>query len=211
MELSVSFMSNVLGIFGILLYMSAPFFSDVKRAFYARLLGELMFGLMFFYIGCLAGAVYYLVMIVSGIFEKQIENNRIFSLIFGIAGCIAVIILNNNGMPGIMLGLSLILIYFHVDEQKMLTTSAFMDVVTAVILLYYSVSVSSITAIVFAVIMLLIAMAGLFSAVRLVKGGGLQAAAAEEELYQRSRAKNRNQIRSGKKAKNIASEQKRKS
>ncbi|MGM9941203.1 MAG: hypothetical protein ACI32N_04345 [Bulleidia sp.] len=203
-------MSNILGIFGILLYMSAPFFSDTKRAFYARLLGELMFGLMFFYIGCLAGVVYYLVMIVSAVFEKQIEHNRIFSFVFGLAGCAAVILLNNNGTPGIILGLSLILIYLHVDEQKMLTTSAFMDVATAVILLYYSISVSSIAAIVFAVIMIVIAMAGLFSAVRLVKGGGLQAAAAEEELYQRSRQTNRNRIKAGKKAKTIASEKKKK-
>ena len=84
MELSVSFMSNVIGILALLLYMCAPFLHDAKRAFYARLLSELLFGMMFFYIGCLAGTVYYVFMILSGLFEKQIEHNAIHTLRLGI-------------------------------------------------------------------------------------------------------------------------------
>lgn len=203
MELSVSFMSNVIGIFAILLYMSAPFFNDGKRAFYARLLSELMFGLMFFYIGCLAGVVYYLFMILSGLFEKQIEHNSIFSLLFGVAGCGTVLFFNNNGIAGMILGVSMILVFIHMNDQKMMTTSAFIDVLTALALLYYSISVRSVTGIVFAVILVIIAMAGLFSAVRLVKGGGLKAAAAEEALYQKQKQKKKQERKSASKAKQI--------
>lgn len=203
MELSVSFMSNVIGIFAILLYMSAPFFNDGKRAFYARLLSELMFGLMFFYIGCLAGVVYYLFMILSGLFEKQIEHHSIFSLLFGVAGCGTVLFFNNNGIAGMILGVSMILVFIHMNDQKMMTTSAFIDVLTALALLYYSISVRTVTGIVFAVILVIIAMAGLFSAVRLVKGGGLEAAAAEEALYQKQQQKKKQERKSASKAKQI--------
>ena len=203
MELSVSFMSNVIGILALLLYMCAPFLHDAKRAFYARLLSELLFGMMFFYIGCLAGTVYYVFMILSGLFEKQIEHNAIFSLLFGVAGCGTVIFFNNNGAAGIILGISLILVFIHINDQKMMTTSAFMDVLTALAMLYYSISVRSITGIVFAVILVLIAMAGLFSAVRLVKGGGLEAAAAEEALYQKQQQKKKQERKTAEKTKQI--------
>ena len=144
---------------------------------------------MFFYIGCLAGVGYYLFMILSGLFENQIEHHSVFSFLFGVAGCGTVIFINNNGMAGIILGLSLILVFIHINDQKMLTTSAFMDVLTAMALLYYSISVRSIAGIVFAVLLVIIAMAGLFSAVRLVKGGGLEAAAAEDALYRKQQEK----------------------
>lgn len=203
MELSVTFMSNVIGIIAILLYISAPFFHEAKKALYARLLSELLFGMMFFYIGCIAGVVYYSFMILSALFEKQIEHNSIFSLIYGVAGCGTVIFFNNNGIPGIILGISMILVFVHIDDQKMLTTSAFTDVLTALALLYYSISVRSITGIVFAVILVLIAGAGLFSAVRLVKGGGLKAAAAEEALYQKQQQKKRQERKSASRTKQI--------
>ena len=110
---------------------------------------------------------------------------------------------NNNGIPGIILGISMILVFVHIDDQKMLTTSAFTDVMTALALLYYSISVRSITGIVFAVILVLIAGAGLFSAVRLVKGGGLKAAAAEEALYQKQQQKKRQEKKSASRTKQI--------
>ena len=207
MELSVSFMSNVIGILAILLYMSAPFFHDGKKAFYARLISELLFGLMFFYIGCLAGVGYYLFMILSGLFENQIEHHSVFSFLFGVAGCGTVIFINNNGMAGIILGISLILVFIHINDQKMLTTSAFMDVLTAMALLYYSISVRSIAGIVFAVLLVIIAMAGLFSAVRLVKGGGLEAAAAEDALYRKQQEKKKKERKSAARSKQIRRKQ----
>ena len=97
----------------------------------------------------------------------------------------------------------MILVFVHIDDQKMLTTSAFTDVMTALALLYYSISVRSITGIVFAVILVLIAGAGLFSAVRLVKGGGLKAAAAEEALYQKQQQKKRQEKKSASRTKQI--------
>ena len=201
MELSVSFMSNVIGILAILLYMSAPFFHDGKKAFYARLLSELLFGLMFFYIGCLAGVGYYLFMILSGLFENQIEHHSVFSFLFGVAGCGTVIFINNNGMAGIILGISLILVFIHINDQKMLTTSAFMDVLTAMALLYYSISVRSIAGIVFAVLLVIIAMAGLF------KGGGLEAAAAEDALYRKQQEKKKQERKSAARSKQIRRKQ----
>lgn len=203
MELSVEFMSNIIGALGIVLYMAAPFLSETKKALYARLAGEGLLGLMFFYIGALPGVSYYLFMIISALFEKRIEGNKVFSFIFGIIACIVTLFINNCGVPGIILALSLIPVYFHVNEQKMLTTAAFMDVITSVALLYFSYSLHSISGTVFAAILFLIAMAGLFSAVRLAKGGGLQAAAAEEALYQKKQAKKRNEVKSAKSAKKI--------
>lgn len=193
MELSVTFMSNVIGALAIIAYIAAPFLSDAKKALYIRVLAEGLFALMFFYIGCLAGTVYYAILMISAIFEKQIEKNKIFSLVYGILGCALVIILNNNGMQGMILALSLILIFTPIDEQKMLTTTSFIDVITSVILLYYSISVKSISGIIFAILLIVVAFSGLYSAVRLVKGGGLQAAAAEEELYQRNKTKRTSQ------------------
>lgn len=201
MELSVEFMSNIIGALGIILYMAAPFLSETKKALYARLAGETLMGLMFFYIGALPGVSYYLFMIISALFEKRIESNRVFSLIFGIIACMVTVLINNCDVPGIILALSLIPVYFHVNEQKMLTTAAFMDVITSVALLYFSYSLHSIAGTVFAAVLFIIAMAGLFSAVRLAKGGGLQAAAAEEALYQKKQAKKRNEVKSAKSAK----------
>lgn len=193
MELSITFMSNVIGALAIIAYIAAPFLSDAKKALYIRILAEGLFSLMFFYIGCLAGTVYYVILMVSAIFEKQIEKNKIFSIVYGMMGCGLVILLNNNGIQGIILALSLILIFTPINEQKMLTTTSFIDVITSIILLYYSISVKSISGIVFAVLLIIVAFSGLYSAVRLVKGGGLQAAAAEEELYQRNKTKRTNQ------------------
>lgn len=203
MELSVEFMSNIIGALGIVLYMAAPFLSESKKALYARLGGEGLMGLMFFYIGALPGVSYYLFMIISALFEKKIESNKVFSLVFGIVACAMTVFINNCGVPGMILGLSLIPVYFHVNEQKMLTTAAFMDVITSVALLYFSYSLHSIAGTGFAAVLFLIAMAGLFSAVRLAKGGGLQAAAAEEALYQRQHAKKRNEMKSAKSAKKL--------
>lgn len=203
MELSVQFMSNVIGALGIALYMAAPFLSDEKRALYARLIAEGLLGLMFFYIGALPGVSYYFFLILSALFEKKIENNKVFSLLFGIVGCVVTILLNNCGIAGIILGVSLILVYFHVNEQKMLTTAAFIDVITSFALLYFSYSLRSVAGTVFAVLLFLIAMIGLFSAVRLAKGGGLKAAAAEEALYQRRQAKKRQKLKSTKSTKKI--------
>lgn len=184
MYLSVRFMSNVIGALGIIMYIAAPFFADSKKALIYRILGELLLGLMFFYIGCLAGVGYYIALAISILLEKQIEKNKIVSLCFGIVSCVAVMVINNNGIAGRILALSLLLIYFPIDENKMLTTSSFIDVITAVILLYYSINVKSISSIIFALILFIIAIAGLFSSIRLAKAGGLQAAAAEEQLYQ---------------------------
>lgn len=201
MELSVSFMSNVIGLLAILLYIAAPFLHEEKRAFYARILAEGLFALMFFYIGCLAGTIYYLVLMISAIFEKQIEKNHVFAMIYGIAGCILVWALNNNAIPGRVLAVSMILIFLPIDEQKMLTTTSFIDVITAIVLLYYTISVRSISGIIFAILLLIAAFSGLYSAVRLAKGGGLQAAAAEEELYRRDKAEKANLNKSHKKNK----------
>lgn len=203
MELSVQFMSNVIGALGIVLYMAAPFLSETKKALYARLIGEGLMGLMFFYIGALPGVTYYFFMILSALFEKKIESSRIFSLGFGVIACAATILMNNCGIPGIVLGLSLIPVYFHINEQKMLTTAAFMDVITSLSLLYFSISLHCIAGTVFAAVLFIIAMAGLFSAVRLAKGGGLQAAAAEEVLYQKKMEKKRNEVKSAKSAKKL--------
>lgn len=203
MELSISAMSNILGAMAIVAYFAAPFLQEAKKALIVRIIAEGFFALMFFYIGCLAGTVYSIVLMLSAIFEKQIEKNKIFSLIYGILGCILVIILNNNKIPGIILGLSLILIFFPIDEQKMLTTTSFIDVITSVVLLYYTISIRSISGIIFSVLLLIIAFSGLYSAIRLVKGGGLQAAAAEEELYQREKARKSELNKNRKKSKKI--------
>ena len=110
-------------------------------------------------------------------------------------------------MAGIILGISLILVFIHINDQKMLTTSAFMDVLTAMALLYYSISVRSIAGIVFAVLLVIIAMAGLFSAVRLVKGGGLEAAAAEDALYRKQQEKKKKERKSAARSKQIRRKQ----
>lgn len=191
MHLSITFMSNVLGVIALLMYIAAPFFSDTKKALIYRLISELLFGLMFFYIGCLAGVAYYACLAISALLEKQIENNKIISIIYGIIACVVTFIVNNNGLAGQLLALSLLLIYLPINENKMMATASFIDVVTSLVLLYYCIYVKSIVGIIFAILLLISAGAGLFSAMRLIKGGGLKAAAAEDELYNRSHKNNK--------------------
>lgn len=191
MYLSTSFMSNVIGVIAIFAYIAAPFLENPKKALIYRIVSELLLALMFFYIGCLAGVAYCVALALSFVLEKQIESNKVISIIYGIIACIIVLLINNNGFAGKILGISLLLVYSPINEEKMLTTSSFIDVVTSLALLYYSISVRSLSAIIFSVLLFIVAIAGLFSAARLVKGGGLKAAAAENELYNRQHKNNK--------------------
>lgn len=191
MDLSVGFMSSVLGGIGIVAYMAAPFLEDNKKAWYARLISQFFLGLMFFYIGCLAGVSYYAVLLLSALFQKQIECNKRIGFAYGIFGMIVTLVLNNNGIPGVVLAASIILLFLPVDEERMLTTTAYVDVVSALALAYYSISVRCWVSLIFSVLLLIIAVAGLVSNIQLARAGGLSAARKEEMQYQKAQKEKR--------------------
>ena len=189
MELSTTFMSNVLGAIGIVLYLVAPFLEDNKRAFYARLLSQFFLGLMFFYIGCLAGVSYYVVLLLSGLLQKQIEQNKTISIVYGIIGMLVTIFLNNTGTSGIILAISIVLIFLPIEENKMLMTTSYIDILTTLALAYYSISVKAWASLIFSILLLLVSIAGLVSNIQLARAGGLKAAQLENLEYQKKMAK----------------------
>lgn len=191
MNLSVGFMSSVLGGIGVIAYLAAPFLEENKKAFYARLLSQAFFGLMFFYIGCLAGVSYYAFLLLSGLFQKQIEHNKIVSIVYGMIAMAVTFFVNNTGYSGIVLAVSLFLIFLPINEDTMLTTTSYIDVLTSLALAYYSLNVKAWVSLVFAIILLLIAVAGLVSNIKLSRAGGLKAVEREEMEYQRQKAQNK--------------------
>lgn len=198
-----AFMGSIIGIFAALLYFAAPFMSDAKRALHARVLGEVLMALMFFYLSCFPGTVYFLWLALSALFEKKIEENRWFSLVYGIAGAVIVIVFNNNGAAGIALGLSLIAVYFHSDEKKQLTFSSYLEVLTSLILTYYCLYQKAWVGFVFSLLLLAAAIAGMVSSIRLLRAGGYEAAAKEEQEYQKKLKEKHDQRKSRKSAKKI--------
>ena len=183
--MSNAFMGGIIGAFGAAFYFIAPFMSDEKRAFQFRLISEVLLGIMFFYTGHLAGTAYYGVLALSGLFEKQIEGNRWFSLGYGIAGAVLTFILNNDGNAGIWLALSLVLVFFHLDENKMLTFDAYADALGDLVVLGYSLRTRVWVGFIFALLLLIIAISGLVSSIRISRSGGLKAVAAEQRAYEK--------------------------
>lgn len=199
--MSNAFMGSVIGIAAALLYFAAPFFSDEKRALQSRILGEILMALMFFYLSCFPGTVYFGFLALSAAFEKKIEENKWFSLIYGIIGAVITILFNNNGVPGIVLGLSLVLVFLHSDEQKQLTFTSYLEALTSFILLYYCLSQKAWVGLVFSIILFIAAIAGMVSSIRLLRAGGYEAAAREERQYQAEQAKKREERKNKKAAK----------
>lgn len=198
-----AFMGSIIGIFAALLYFAAPFFNETKRALQARVLGEVLMALMFFYLSCFPGTVYFLWLALSALFEKKIEGNRWFSLIYGILGAVVVIIFNNNGIAGIALGLSLIAVYLHSNEKKQLTFSSYLEVLTSLILTYYCLAQKAWVGFVFSLLLLAAAIAGMVSSVRLLRAGGYEAAAREEQEYQKKQKEKHDQRKSRKSVKKM--------
>lgn len=116
----------------------------------------------------------------SVLFEKKIEQNHTFSLLFGILAAAITIAVNNSGVMGIVLGLSLILVFLHVDEEKMLMTSSYLEVLTALILAWYCMDAKITVMTVFAVILLVFAIVGMISSITLSRKGGMAAVRAEQ-------------------------------
>lgn len=203
MNLSTPMMSLILGLIGTIAYIAAPFLGEEKKAVIARVISEVLFAMMFLYLGHLAGISYCLFLALSIVVEKQIEHNRIFSFLYGIVACAATLFLNNSGTVGVLLALSLILIFLHLDEKKMMTFSSYIDILTSVILLTYCVNVKAWGGVVFAVLLLISAIAGMVSAVKLTRAGGMKAVAAENRAYQRQQAEKKQERTSKKKAKKI--------
>lgn len=116
----------------------------------------------------------------SVLFEKKIEQNHRFSLLFGILAAAVTIAVNNSGVTGIVLGLSLILVFLHVDEEKMLMTSSYLEVLTALILAWYCMDAKITVMTVFAVILLIFAIVGMISSITLSRKGGMAAVRAEQ-------------------------------
>ncbi len=189
MGLSTTFMSYVLGVLGMLMYFSAPFLSETKKALHLRLAGEVFLGLMYLYQGHLAGLAYYVLLAVSVLVEKQIEKNRWFSLGYGVLACGVTCFLNNNGIPGYVLAASLVLVFLHIDDQKMMTFSSYLEAITALAVLYYSISVKVWVGVIFAVLLLLMGIASLVSAVKIARSGGMEAVLREEREYQKRNQK----------------------
>lgn len=98
---------------------------------------------------------------------------------------------NNTGYSGIVLAVSLFLIFLPINEDTMLTTTSYIDVLTSLALAYYSLNVKAWVSLVFAIILLLIAVAGLVSNIKLSRAGGLKAVEREEMEYQRKKAQNK--------------------
>ena len=180
-----SFMSMVIGAIAVVLYILAPFLDDGKQALRFRVLSEVLFALMFFYIGTLAGVSYYGFMALSALFQKRIETNRTFGLVYGILACAVTAYLNNTGIQGYLLAASLILVFLKLDEDQMLTFTSYVDFLTALILMTYSFSVKAWVSFGFAILLMVIAAAGMISAVKLQRGGGLRAAAAEQRAWEK--------------------------
>ena len=101
------------------------------------------------------------------LFEKKIEQYHTFSLLFGILVAAVTIAVNNSRVTGIVLGLSLILVFLHVDEEKMLMTSSYLEVLTALILAWYCMDAKITVMTVFAVILLIFAIVGMISSITL--------------------------------------------
>lgn len=201
--MSNAFMGSVIGIAAALLYFSAPFFSDEKRALQARLFGEVLMALMFFYLSCWPGTAYFLWLALSALFEKKIEGNKWFSLIYGAIGTVVVLLLNNNGIPGIALGLSLILVYLHSDEKKQLTFSSYLEVLTSLILTYYCLYTKAWVGFIFSIVLLAASIAGMISSIRLLRAGGYDAVIREEKEYQAKQTAKREQRKAKKSAKKL--------
>ena len=114
------------------------------------------------------------------LFEKKIEQNHTFSLLFGILAAAITIAVNNSGVMGIVLGLSLILVFLHVDEEKRLMTSSYLEVLTALILAWYCIDAKITVMTVFAVILLVFAIVGMISSITLSRKGGMAVVRAEQ-------------------------------
>ena len=203
MTLSNAFMGSVFGVIGILLYIAAQFLSEEKRAYQSRLLAEALFALMFFYQSAFAGTVYFLMMLASALLQKQIEHNKWVSICYGIAACVLTILFNNRGTAGIVLALSLLLVFLPINEDKMLTTSSYVDLLIALAQLYYTIAVRAWAGTAFSILEMIMAIAGLVSAVHLVRGGGLAAAAKEQRDYLQKKEAQKKQRKAASKAKKI--------
>lgn len=200
-HMTSSFMSMVIGAIAVVLYLLAPFLEDEKQALRFRILSEVLFALMFFYIGTLAGVSYYGFMALSALFQKKIETSRTFGLAYGIIACAVTAYLNNTGLQGYLLAGSLILVFLKLDEDEMLTFTSYVDFLTALILMTYSFSVKAWVSFGFAILLMVIAAAGMVSAVKLQRGGGLRAAAAEQRAYEKKQAEEQKstEVKPGKK------------
>jgi|GEM_PF-3352089 len=169
--LSNDFMSGVFGALGIVLYIVAPFLSDEKKALQFRLFSEALFALMFFYISAFAGVSYYIFMLASILIQKQIETNWLVSLIYGSIACGVTILFNNAGNPGIFLAGSLILVFLKFDEKKLMSFTSYIDFLTSLILGAYSFKVHAWVSFIFSILLILVAVAGIISAVKIRRSG----------------------------------------
>jgi hypothetical protein len=195
------FMGGILGAIGAMFYFAAPFQKEEKRALAARLIAEGLMALMFLYLYAWAGISYCVALAVSAVFEKKIEKNAKFSLAYGIIGAAVTCIVNNAGLSGYVLGLSLILVFLHLDDEKFMMTSSYIDVLNPLMLAWYSLRVKAWVGLVFALLLMAIAIAGMYSSLRLSRAGGMDAARAEEIQYQKKQAEKKKQNQNAKKAK----------
>lgn len=185
--MSSAWMAGILAAFGALSYLAAPFLGEEKKALRFRLIGEGLLGLSFLYEGNLTGLVYYGFLVLSAVFEKQIETKKWFSLVYGSIAAAVTLFINNNGTPGIVLALSLIIVFVRVDEEKQMMTAGYLDALSALALLYYAMRVKAWVVTGLAVLLLVTAIAGLISSVKLARAGGMEAAA-----YQKQKAAQQN-------------------
>ncbi len=173
-------LGTMIGVPAILLYFAAPFLNNERMALIFRILSEAFCAMVFLSYGYLAGVSYYAFLVLSALCEKKIEQNHMFSLGFGILAAALTIALNNSGIPGIVLGLSLILVFLHVDDEKMLMTSSYLEVLTALILSWYCLDAKITVMTVFAGILLVFAMIGMISSIKLSRKGGMASVRAEQ-------------------------------
>lgn len=173
-------LGTMISIPAILLYFAAPFLNNERMALIFRILSEVFCAMVFLSYGYLAGVCYYGFLVLSVLFEKQIEQNHMFSLVFGIIAAAVTIALNNSGIAGIVLGASLIVVFLHVDEEKMLMTSSYLEVLTSLILAWYCMDAKITVMTVFAVILLIFAIVGMISSITLSRKGGMAAVRAEQ-------------------------------
>lgn len=184
-------LGTMIGIPAILLYFAAPFLNNAGMALIFRILSEGFCAMVFLSYGYLAGVSYYGFLLLSVLFEKKIEQNHRFSLLFGILAAAVTIAVNNSGVTGIVLGLSLILVFLHVDEEKMLMTSSYLEVLTALILAWYCMDAKITVMTVFAVILLIFAIVGMISSITLSRRRSGQSRQSWRQKLRRRQRKRR--------------------
>lgn len=178
-------MSGVIAFLAAGMYFSAPFLTDAKKAFRLRVGSEALFAVSFVYFFAFSGIAYYALLTISALMESKIENDKLFARIFGLIGMVLIGLANEAGRQGYMLAVSFGILFLHLDERKWMVTNAYIDALSALLLAWYCLSVRAWVQMSFAVLLLLIAIAHIYSVLRLQRAGGLEAAASEEQRYQK--------------------------